>query len=135
VTVRSLPMFLAHGFLARVFEIVARHRLAVDLVATSHTSTAFTLAETGALEPILDELRPFCETTVERGYVTFSVIGRGLLREAGIVARVFAALGEIGVRLVTQASDVSLNFLVEERDAPECARRLHAALIERRPES
>lgn len=134
VTVRSLPMFLAHGFLARVFEIVARHRLAVDLVGTSHTSTAFTLAETGALEPILDELRPFCETTVERGYATFSVIGRGLLREVGIVARVFRALGEIGVRLVTQASDVSLNFLVEERDAPECARRLHAALIEGRPE-
>lgn len=132
VTVRSLPMFMAHGFLARVFDVFARRRLAVDLVATSHTSTSFTVGHTVALDEALDELRPFCETAVERGFATFSVIGRGLLQEVGIVARVFAALDEIGVRLVTQASDVSLNFLVAEGEAPRCARRLHEALIERR---
>lgn len=133
VTVRSLPMFMAHGFLARVFEVVARHRLAVDLVGTSHTSTAFTLGETALLDAVLADLKPFCETTVEHGYATFSVIGKGLLQEVGIVARVFAALDEIPVRLVTQASDVSLNFLVQEGEAPRCARLLHAALIEGRP--
>jgi aspartate kinase len=132
VTVRSLPMFMAHGFLARVFEVVARHRLAVDLVATSHTSTSFTLGDTRDLDAVLEELCPFCETTVERGFATFSVIGRGLLQEVGIAARVFAALEEIGVRLITQASDVSLNFLVDGREAARCARALHEALIERR---
>ncbi len=133
VTVRSLPMFMAHGFLARVFDVVARRRLAVDLVATSHTSTSFTVGETHALDEALEELSPFCETVIERGFATFSVIGRGLLQETGIAGRVFGALGGIGVRLITQASDVSLSFLVEEREAPECARRLHEALVESRP--
>lgn len=129
VTVRSLPMFMAHGFLARVFDVVARRQLAIDLIATSHTSTSFTVAETGALEQALEELRPFCEIVIEHGFATMSVIGQGLLTQLGIAGRVFGALGGMEVRLITQASDVSLNFLVAEAAAPECARRLHDALI------
>jgi aspartate kinase len=132
VTVRSLRMFMAYGFLARVFDVVARHQLAIDLIATSHTSTSFTVAETGALEGALGELRPFCEIMIEHGFATVSVIGHGLLTELGIAGRVFSALGGMEVRLITQASDVSLNFLVAEGEAPECARRLHEALIQRR---
>jgi aspartate kinase len=135
VSVRSLPMFMAHGFLSRVFETVARHRLAVDLVATSHTSTAFTVGDDPTLETVLAELRPFCEMSVEHGLATFSVIGRGLLHEVGISARVFSALDHLGVRMITQASDISLNFLVEASEAPRCARRLHEVLIEGRQQN
>jgi aspartate kinase len=133
VTVRSLRHFMAHGFLARVFDAVARARVPVDLVATSHTSTGFTIADDEPLDDILAALEPFCETRVERGFATLSVIGSGLLREAGTLARVFSVLADVPVRLVTQASDVSLNLLVRGDDAAPAMRRLHAALVEPPP--
>ncbi len=132
VKVRSRPLFMAYGFLARAFEVLARHRLPVDLVATSHTATAFTLDETEGLATVRDELAEFAEVEVVPDLATVSVIGHGLLQEPGIAARVFAALEPTPVRLISQASDVCLSFLVDGAAARDVVRRLHAALIETR---
>ena len=43
IRVRAFPAALAYGFLARVFGVLGRHGVPVDLVATSHSSTAFTV--------------------------------------------------------------------------------------------
>ena len=53
-----------------------------------------------------------------------------MLQQPGIAARVFAALGETPVLLISQASDVSLSLLVAASQAPSVVRRLHADLIE-----
>ncbi len=130
IKVRSRPMFMAYGFLARVFDILARHRLPVDLVATSHTSTAFTLDDDEGLDAVRDELARFAEVEIMPSLATVSVVGHGLLQGPGICARVFSALGDTPVQLISQASDVCLSFLVEALDAPDVVRRLHAELIE-----
>jgi aspartate kinase len=134
IKVRSRPMFMAYGFLARVFDVLARHRLPVDLVATSHTSTAFTLDEEAGLGEIEDELAQFAEVEIVPDLATVSVVGHGLLQELGIASRVFAALGTTPVRLISQASDVCLSFLVSSEEAPAVVRRLHSGLIESRAE-
>lgn len=131
ISVRCRPMFMAHGFLARVFGVLADHGLPVDLVATSHTSTAFTVDEDGDLSEVLDELREFAEVEVRRGLAVVSVVGRGLLQEPGIVARVLDLLEDEPVHLVSQASDVSLNLLVAEAAAPDVVRRIHGAITDR----
>ena len=128
--VRSRPMFMAYGFLAMVFDVLARHKLPVDLVATSHTSTAFTIDAGEGLEEVQAELARFAEVETVEDLATVSVIGHGLLQRPGIVARVFAALDRTAVQLISQASDVSLSFLVDADAAPEVVRGLHAELIE-----
>jgi len=130
VKVRSRPMFMAYGFLARVFDVLARHRLPVDLVATSHTSTAFTLDAGSGMGAAAEELGRFAEVEVVPDLATVSVVGHGLLRRPGITAGVFSALGATPVHLISQASDVCLSFLVAEGDAAPVVRRLHAELIE-----
>jgi aspartate kinase len=130
IKVRSRPMFMAYGFLARVFEVLARHRLPVDLVATSHTSTAFTLDEGERLDVVREELGEFAEVEIVPDLATVSVVGHGLLQQPGIAARVFSALGGTPVQLISQASDVCLSFLIVAKEAPGVVRRLHAELIE-----
>ena len=132
IKVRSRPRFMAYGFLARVFEVLARHSTPVDLVATSHTSTSFTVHETEELDDVQGELRQFAEVEVVPDLATVSVVGHGLLRQLGIAARVFSTLSHTSVHLISQASDVSLSFLVSAADAPGVVRRLHAELIESR---
>jgi aspartate kinase len=132
VKVRSRPLFMAYGFLARVFDVLARHRVPVDLVATSHTSTAFTLDEDEALDAVRDELAGFAEVEVLPELTTVSIIGHGLLQQTGILTRVFSVLADTPVQIISQASDVCLSVVVESVTALDVVRRLHAELIEER---
>jgi aspartate kinase len=128
--VRSHPSALPYGFLARVFEIMARHRLDVDLVATSHSSTAFTIDESAELEVVAAELAAFAEVEVRRDLSTVTVVGRGMLAEPGMDAVVFWTVERTPVHLISQASDVSLAFVVDAAAAPGLVRKLHHVLIE-----
>jgi aspartate kinase len=132
--VRSLPSALPYGFLARVFDVLARHELPVDLVATSHSSTAFTLDRHEHLGAVADELAEFAEVDVRDGLATVTVVGHGLMEEPGTDALIFWEVSRTPVHLISQASDVSLSFVVDEERAPDLVRRLHTALIELRDE-
>lgn len=134
IKVRSHPSALPYGFLARVFEILARHRLPVDLVATSHSSTTFTIDENENLDRIRPELSAFAEVEVTKGLATLTVVGHGLMDEPGLGAVVFWEVERTPVHLVSQASDVSLSLVVDQEQAPPLIRKLHRTLIELRDE-
>ena len=134
IKVRSLPSALPYGFLARVFDVLARHGLPVDLVATSHSSTAFTIDRNEELRAVEEELRDFAEVEVVDGLATVTVVGHGLMEQPGTDALVFWEVNKTPVYLISQASDVSVSFLVDEDNAPDLVRRLHTGLIELRDE-
>lgn len=127
--VRSRPLFMASGFLALVFEVLARHHLPVDMVATSHTSTALTLDGGEDHREVVGELERFAEVEVLPGMATVSLVGRGLLEVPGTLARIFSALGETPVALISQASDVSLSLVCWGEDMDEVVARLHATVV------
>ncbi len=132
IEVRAFPTAMAYGFLARVFAVLASHRVPVDLVATSHSSTAFTVDRDQELSEVRRALSVFSEVEVTEDVSTVTVVGRGLLREPGLDALVFWAIEKTPVYLISQASDVSISFVVDEVDAPELVRKLHLSLIELR---
>jgi aspartate kinase len=135
IKVRSLPSALPYGFLARVFGVLAEHGLAVDLVATSHSSTAFTIDKNEEVGAVADALSEFAEVEVFDGLATVTVVGHGLMEEPGTNALVFWEVNRTPVHLISQASDVSLSFLVDDAAAADLVRRLHTALIELPAES
>jgi len=132
IQVRSRPSAIEYGFLAEVFGTLAELRTPVDLVATSHTSTAFTIDENADLRALGDALDRVAEVEVRRGLSTVTVVGRGLLREPGFAARVFQTVAFTSVHLISQATDSSLSFLVDDAEAERLVRRLHLVLIEGR---
>ncbi len=130
IRVRAFPTALAYGFLARVFGVLGRHGVPVDLVSTSHSSTAFTVDRNHDLTSVRRALSVFSEVDVLQDVATVTVVGRGMLREPGMDALVFWAVEKTPVYLISQASDVSISFVVDEAEAPELVRRLHLSLIE-----
>jgi aspartokinase len=48
---------------------------------------------------------------------------------------VFWAVEKTQVYLISQASDVSISFVVDEAEAPDLVRRLHLSLIELRQDT
>lgn len=136
ITVKSPAMLHAAGFLARVFDILSRHQISIDLVTTSEISVALTLDDAAgsafkqSVEPALAELRAFCEVYVEEGLSLVAVIGNQLHSSKGITGDLFSALERINMRLICHgASRHNLCFLVQEDQAAKVVKDLHQRLF------
>ena len=131
VFVGSPRMLLAHGYAARVFSVFERHRVAVDVIATSEVSISITVDETSPVDGVVRDLSEFADVSILPHLAVVSVVGRALRTTAGIAVRVFGALGDVNVVLISQgASDTNMTFVVAEADAPEALRRLHREFFE-----
>ncbi|MDL2717355.1 MAG: lysine-sensitive aspartokinase 3 [Acidobacteriota bacterium] len=129
--VGSPRMLLAYGYAAKVFSVFERHRVSVDVIATSEVSISITVDEKAALDGVVRDLSEFAEVSLLEHLAVVSVVGRNLRSTAGIAVRVFAALGDVNVVLVSQgASDTNMTFVVAEGDAPEALLRLHKEFFE-----
>jgi aspartate kinase len=129
-------MLHAAGFLARVFDILSRHQISVDLVTTSEISVALTLDESAgsafstSTEPAIAELKAFCEVTVEQGLSLVAVIGNHLHSTKGVTGELFSALEQINMRLICHgASRHNLCFLVQDASAAAVVKELHQKLF------
>ncbi len=132
VQVASARKLGAHGFLRALFEVFDRHGTAVDVVATSEVSVSLSVEETSALPQIVADLRRLGDVQVEPNRAVVCIVGEGLRGTPGIAARVFEAIRDINVVLVSQgASQVNLTFVVDDAEVGEAVNRLHAALLQR----
>jgi aspartate kinase len=128
VRVTSARMLGAHGFLHAIFQVLNRHRLAADVVATSDVSVSLALSAPECLQQIVGELELIGCVQVEAGYAIVCIVGEGLRGTCGIAAAVFGVLADINVSLISQgASSTNLSFVVREPEAEEAVRRLHDA--------
>ncbi|MCH8537981.1 MAG: lysine-sensitive aspartokinase 3 [Alkalimonas sp.] len=136
ITVKSPAMLHAAGFLTRVFDILSRHHISVDLVTTSEISVALTLDEApgSAFEHLtvaaIGELQQFCEVKVEHGLSLVAVIGNHLHSSRGVTGELFQALEGINMRMICHgASKHNLCFLVQDDDATPVVKQLHQSLF------
>lgn len=125
-------MLLAHGYASRVFSVFEKHRVPVDVIATSEVSISITVDEKSPIDELVRDLSEFTDVSVLRDLAVVSVVGKALRTTPRIAARVFAALDDVNVVLISQgASDTNLTFVVEAGDAVEAVRRLHREFFER----
>ena len=136
VTVKSPAMLHASGFLAKVFSVLAKHELSVDLITTSEISVALTFDNpTGSTQALIthnvvQELEQLCEVTVEHGLSLVAVVGNALHSTKGIGRSIFEKIDEFNIRLICHgASANNLCFLVEEKDANAVVEKLHNTLF------
>ncbi len=139
LTVHSLNMLHAQGFLAELFAILARHRISVDLITTSEVSVALTLDSTGSdsggrellTSALLEELSAMCRVEVETGLALVAVIGNRIASTAGVGKRVFEVMEGHNVRMICQgASPHNMCFLVDGNEVDEVVCELHDRLLD-----
>jgi aspartate kinase len=126
VNIHSTRMFMAHGFLRRIFEVFDRHETSVDMVATSEVSVSLTIDNPAQLTEICKELREFAEVSIEDGQAIVCLVGENIRYTAGVSFRVFRALGDINVRMVSQgASLLNLSFVIADTALTAAVAALH----------
>jgi aspartate kinase len=136
VTVKSPQMLHASGFLAKVFTVLAKHQLSVDLITTSEISVALTFdnphGSTQALltKAVVEELEQLCEVSVEHGLSLIAVIGNKIHGTKGVGSSIFDKVNDFNIRMICHgASNHNLCFLVPEEDANQVVERLHDTLF------
>lgn len=131
VLISQPRMLMAHGFVAQVFAVFDRHRTPVDLIATSEVSVSLTVDQDEALPAITAELAALGEVQVLPQMAIVCVVGSGLIHRPGLAGRIFQALREINVVMISfGASDVNLSFVVGEEAAEAAVRLLHREFFE-----
>ena len=130
-------MMYAQGFLERVFHIIAKHKLSVDLVTTSEIAVSFTLDNPPNTisekmnKETLTELSTICDVSVERNLDVVTVVGNSMHSAAGVSSKIFAAISDFNLRMICFGANVhNLSFVVAEDKSSDVVKVLHGALFE-----
>lgn len=132
LTVSSLRMVEAYGFLERIFSVFSKYKLSIDLITTSETSISLTLDDPSLLsEDIIDELKEHAEVMTENNLSLVSLVGNDILTTPGIASKTFSALKDKNIRMICYgASKYNLAFLIDKEYGEEAIKRIHRIFLE-----
>ena len=120
-------MLMSHGYLKAIFDIFDKHKCPVDMVSTSEVSVSLTVDSNEKLPEIAADLSQLADVKYEGRKALLCMVGENIRGQNGIAARVFQAIRHVNVRMISQgASEINMSFMIEEDDADEAIRSLHA---------
>jgi aspartate kinase len=130
VDVVASRMLMSHGYLHAIFDVFDRHKCAVDMVSTSEVSVSVTVDSNESLPEIAADLSKLADVKYEGRKALICMVGGNIRGQNGIAAQVFHAIRHVNVRMISQgASEINMSFMIEEDDADEAVRSLHAAFF------
>lgn len=134
VNVYSDAMLFSRGFLARMFEIFARHNISIDLVSVSEVSVSVTLDDVDHLEDAVRELEIFSKVGVHRAsFGMISLIGQGIVTSRDIMRNVSTQLSKhkIPLRMISMgASDINISVVIPSADVERAVNTLHGKCLD-----
>ncbi|PWW82538.1 lysine-sensitive aspartokinase 3 [Prosthecochloris marina] len=126
INFRSNRMLGRHGFMAKIFEVFARTGVSVEMISTSEVSVSLTVNESVQLEELLAELRKMGDVEIEPNVATISVVGDNLRTSKGVAGRIFSAMKDVNIRMISQgASEINVGLVVEGDDVSKAVQSLH----------
>jgi len=130
IDVVASPMLMTHGYLKEIFTIFDKHQCPVDMVSTSEVSVSLTVDSNDRLPAIAADLGKLADVKYEGKKALVCMVGEDIRGQHGMAAQVFTAIRHINVRMISQgASEINMSFMIEEDDADEAVRSLHAAFF------
>jgi aspartate kinase len=131
IDVVASRMLMTHGYLSEIFAIFDKHKCAVDMVSTSEVSVSLTVDSNEKLPSIAADLSRLADVKYEGRKALVCMVGDDIRGRSGMAAQVFTAIRHINVRMISQgASEINMSFMIDEDDADEAVRALHAAFFQ-----
>ena len=130
IDVVASRMLMTHGYLKAIFDIFDKHQCPVDMVSTSEVSVSLTVDSNDKLPLIAADLSKLADVNYEGKKALVCLVGEDIRGQSGMAAQVFSAIKHVNVRMISQgASEINMSFMIEEDDADEAVRSLHAAFF------
>jgi len=130
IDVVASRMLMTHGYLKAIFDIFDKHQCPVDMVSTSEVSVSLTVDSNDKLPLIAADLSKLADVNYEGKKALVCLVGEDIRGQSGMAAQVFGAIRHVNVRMISQgASEINMSFMIDEEDADEAVRSLHAAFF------
>jgi aspartate kinase len=131
IDVVASRMLMTHGYMKAIFDIFDKHQCPVDMVCTSEVSVSLTVDSNEKLPAVAADLGRLADVKYEGKKALLCLVGDDIRGHSGIAAQVFTAIRNINVRMISQgASEINMSFMIEEDQADEAVRSLHAAFFQ-----
>jgi aspartate kinase len=131
IDVVASRMLMTHGYMKAIFDIFDKHQCPVDMVSTSEVSVSLTVDSNDKLPAIAADLSKLADVKYEGRKALVCMVGDDIRGQSGMAAQVFTAIRHINVRMISQgASEINMSFMIDEDDADEAVRSLHATFFQ-----
>jgi aspartate kinase len=131
IDVVASRMLMTHGYMKEIFTIFDKHKCAVDMVSTSEVSVSLTVDSNDNLPALAADLGQLADVKYEGRKALVCMVGDDIRGQNGIAAQVFSAIRHVNVRMISQgASEINMSFMIDEDEADEAVRSLHAAFFQ-----
>ncbi len=131
LNVHSNRMLMSYGFMHKVFEILAKHKIVIDLISTSEANISMTLTNNELVENAIPELEKIGHVSVHKNMSIISLIGAQMHSKVGTASLMFAALKEanINIEMISQgASEINISCIIEGTNSIKALQAVHKLL-------
>lgn len=136
INVHSNKRSISHGFFAKVFSILDRRRISVDLISTSEVHVSMAIHASNISREDIDkarsELEECGEVSVLHSMAILSLVGAEMKNMIGIAGRMFSTLGQhnVNIEMISQgASEINISCVIAGADATRAMAILHVNLF------
>lgn len=131
INIFSTKMIDASGFLSKVFDIFSRNNVSVDLISTTEANISVTCDyNTKNIEKVTKELSEFAEVVVDDDKSQISVVGKNLVNIGGLMQKVFGALQNNKLYMISQgASYINISVVVDRAVLSDAVNNIHQSLF------
>ena len=131
IDVVASRMLMTHGYMKEIFTIFDKFQCPVDMVSTSEVSVSLSVDSNDRIPQLAAELGKLADVKYEGRKALICMVGDDIRGRSGMAAQVFTAIRHINVRMISQgASEINMSFMIDEEDADEAVRSLHAAFFQ-----
>jgi aspartate kinase len=129
VSHQNLP---ANKFFAKVFDLLVRYRIPLDLVNTFENRMTFLIPPRMTLsEDLKRNLEPICKIETEEDLAMVSLIGHGIKHQKGFMTKLFAFLDDYSIRqLIFGTGQHGLSIILPQEKSNKILNLLHRNFIE-----
>lgn len=136
VTLQTPKLLRTNQFIGKVFSVLDRFGLSVDLITTSETSISLTLNASdqtnlaSASKGALSELSQICDVEITSGLDLITIVGNKLHQNNGVTSKIFALLEDVSLRMISYgANPHNISFLLDASDSESTIKKLHSGLF------
>ena len=130
IKIRSGRMLNAYGFIKNIFEIFEFFKTSIDMITTSEVAVSVTIDDPKHLDEIVAELKEYGKVKVDRDQTIVCIVGKMIAEEKGFAAKVFSALEEIPIRMISYGgSRNNISVLVSTNDKKATLQALSNKLL------
>jgi aspartate kinase len=130
IKIKSSRMLLAYGFLRKIFEVFEKYRTSIDMITTSEVAVSLTIDNDINLPDIIKELEPFGTVEVDTNQSIVSIVGNEIMQTEDVMQKLFKALKNIPVRMVSYGgSHHNISILIERSHKEKTLQALNVDLF------